>query len=172
MVSALVPIVTAFAKLCVFRIAPQDIPRSGALLVIATLTNLSLSVLINQIQLSVGSALLVAAIEIIALATLTAVALFYVSHLNRLIQTMTALMGSGAVIGAAVLILMLAGPALPPVLRLAIFVWNLAVIAHILRHALEIHIIGAFFIALGYAMCLIQLIIFIGRSLGADFAGA
>ena len=137
---------------------------------LTALVNFALSVIINQVQLTLGSAMLVGAVEIIALGLLTAVALYYVSHFDRAVQTFTALMGTGAIIGAVVLLLMAVLPALPWALRLGIFVWNLSVIAHILRHALGIHVIGAFIIAFGYAMLLIQLIVFVGRSLGQNFA--
>ncbi len=167
---ATLTVVRAFARLCALRIGPQDIPRSSALLLLTTLVNLSLSTLINRIQLDFGSALLVAVLEMSVLLGLTSALLFYVSHTARAVQTLTALMGSGAVVGAVVYLILTLVPQLPEILRLAIFAWNLIIMAHILRHALAVHFAIGFLIALGYALFLIQLIVFIGRTLGAGAA--
>jgi hypothetical protein len=170
MLSDCLTLIRAFWKMSVFRIAPQDLPASRMLLVICSLTNLALSTLINQLQLALGSAVLVAVLEMTVLIGLTSALLFYFSHLARLTQALTALMGSGALIGGIVFVLLIIVPQLPEFLRIAIFLWNLLIMAHVLRHSLGVHFVAAFFIAIGYAILLIQIIVFIGRMLSTGIA--
>lgn len=168
MASATVTLISAFWRVSTFRLAPQDIPKSPILLAIVTVANLALTTIINQIQLDFAASVLVAGLEMVVLISLTAALLLWFSHLPRLTQTLTALMGCGAVIGSLVFGLLQIFPELPEGLRIVIFFWNLMVMAHVLRHALAIHLAAAFFCALGYAVVLIQLIVFIGRGLGAS----
>lgn len=168
MPSAVGTLIAAFWGLSTFRIGPQDLPRSQVLLVLATLGNITLSTSINLVQLSFASALLAAMIEMCVLIGLTAALVFYFGHWPRLVQTLTALMGCGAFIALIAWALLQLIPALPQWLRVSIFFWNLLVMAHILRHALGVHFVAAIFFALGYAFLLIQLIVFVGRSLGAQ----
>lgn len=165
MPAAHVILIRAFWQLCTFRLAPQDIARSPALLGLTTALNLSISILINQLQLDLGDAILVAVIELMVLFGLTATLLFYFRHTARLPQTMTALMGTGAMIGALVLTLLLVFPKLPLLLRLAVFLWNLLIMAHILRHALTVHLLAGFLFAVGYAIVLVQLILYVDKLL-------
>jgi len=57
-------------------------------------------------------------------------------------------MGAGTLIGSFVLVLLLLFPALPQPARVVIFLWNLFVMTHILRHALDTRFIIGFFISL------------------------
>jgi hypothetical protein len=156
----------AFWGVCVFRLGPQDLPRSGALLGLAALTNLALGVVINQRQLPLGSAILVALLEFGVLTVLTGLLTLAFRFPRRLVQTLTALFGSGAVIGSLALALLLVLRDIPQLLRVGIFLWNLLVMAHILRHALQIHMAAGFVIAIGYALVLVQLIGLFGRAIG------
>ena len=112
-------------------------------------------------------ALLIALLEMGVIVGLTATLLYAFRHTGRLAQTLTALMGSGAVIGAIVLVLFVAFAQLPALPRLGVFLWNLLVMGHILRHALSTHLVAGFFIAVGYAVVLRQLILFADRLLSA-----
>lgn len=165
MPSAVITLARAYWDICIFRLGPQHLPRSGALLVITALANLCLSMLINRLQLDLPTALLVAALEFVVVAGLTGLLLLAFRHSARLTQTLTALMGTGAVIGTIVLVLLSVSPQLPQLLRVTVFLWNLLVMAHILRHALEVHLVAGFVIAVGYAMVLIQLIAVTDRAL-------
>ncbi len=165
MASTLATLAKAFWGVCTLRLAPQDIPHSTALLCVTSGANLLLSTVINQLNLSFGSSVLVALLEIVVLFGLTIALLFSFSRTQRAVQTLTALMGAGALIGALVLALLLLFPALPQPARLAIFMWNLLIMAHILRHALETRFIVGFFIAMGYAIFLLQLVVFIDQML-------
>ena len=149
---------------------PQDIPASTALLTVTTAANYLTSTVINKIQLPLNSSLAVAFIEIAVIISLIATLLFVASRPRRLVQTLTALMGAGTVIGVIVWLVLLAFPALPQSARLAFFVWNVSIMAHVLRHALETHVAVGFLIALGYAIFLIMLVVFFGQMLGAQSA--
>lgn len=165
MLSALGTLIGAFWAMCTFRLAPQALPASTALLGLTTLSNLVLSTLINQVRLSLGSSLFVAVLEMAVVVALTVALLHAFSRGPRTVQTLTALMGTGTVIGALVFVVLVALPALPPAIRLAIFLWNLLVMAHILRHALDTPFFVGFLVAVGYAVFLIQLVVFIDRLL-------
>lgn len=134
---------------------------------LVTLANLALSTTINHMQLALGPAFIIAAVELCVLAGLTATLLYYRALTNRVRQTVTALMGSGAFIGAMVLVLLVVMPQLPALLRLLVFFWNLAVIGHILRHAMDIHPVAGFIIAIGYAVVIIQLVVWLDGVVGA-----
>ena len=109
-----------FGDICIFRLGPQDLPRSSALLAVATLMNMSFSLLIYQLQSPFGYALFKALLETAVLFGLTLTLLFLMSYGRRFTQTMTALMGSGAILGGVALLTMLLAPVLPTDLGLAI----------------------------------------------------
>lgn len=168
MLTALLTISRAYWGLCTLRNGPQDLPHSPSLFAVTAATNLVISVLINQLSLEFGQAVLIAGIEFAVLLSLTALLLVLFRFPGRLVQTLTALMGSGALIGFVVLVAFTILPEIPVMMRLGIFVWNLVVMAHILRHALVIHIAAGFVIALGYAMVLMQIVWALGGAPGTS----
>ena len=168
MSSAVLTLTSAFWGVCTFRVRPQDIPASTMLLAVATAAKYLTSTAINKIQLPLDSSLAIASIEITVILSLTATLLFVASRQRRLLQTLTALMGAGTVIGVIVWSVLLAFPALPQSARLAFFVWNVSIMAHILRHALETHLAVGFLVALGYAAFLIMFVVFVAQMLGAQ----
>ena len=111
--STVLTLISAFWGVCTFRVRPQDIPASTALLIVTTAANYLTSTAINKIQLPLGSSLVVASIEIAVIVGLTATLLSVASWPRRLLQTLTALMGAGTVIGVIVWLMLLAFPALP-----------------------------------------------------------
>ena len=170
MASALATLAKAFWGICTFRVAPQDIPYSTALLLGVTATNVSISTLIYyQIKVHFMSSLLATLLELFVLFGLTAALLYSFSRTQRTVQTLCALMGAGTVIGAVTLLLLILFPALqvPPVIGIfllwGIFVWNLSIVAHILRHALVTRFVIGFFIAIGYAIFLHALRTFVDQ---------
>ena len=158
MLSALGALLRAFGRVCLFQLAPQDLPRSSTLLSVTTMGNVGLSVVIYSLESSFGQALFKAVLETGVLFGLTFVLLFLLSHGRRLNQTMTAMMGCGALLGAIALLTMVLAPVLPPDLGLALlrvnFLLNLLVIAHILRHAVGTWFLVGLLFAFGYALLL------------------
>ena len=163
-------ILRAFAGICTFQTAPQDIPRSSALLAATTVGNMSLSVIIYGLKSPFGDAILKALLETAVLFAATLTLLFLLSYGRRLVQTLTALMGSGAILGGVALLTMLLAPALPPDLGLAIlrvnFLLNLLVIAHILRHAVSTWFLVGLLLAFGYAILVSKSFTIINAVLG------
>ena len=82
-------------------------------------------------------------------------------------------MGTGALIGIFALVLLVAFQTLPvpagvgTLLMWAIFFWNLSVVAHILCHALDAHLVVGFLVAIGYIVVLSQFRVFIEQVLGS-----
>jgi len=159
-----------FWQLTTFRLGPQDLPRSSVLLVVISVINLILSITINHSVFSFGDSVLYGVLEMLVLTAVTSLLLVCFSSLNRLQQTLTALMGCGAFISMLVVVVLVLIPSVPQWSQLAIFFWNLLVIAHVLRHALAVHFIAGFFCALGYAFALDYLIRVVGG--GVAPAGA
>ena len=112
-------------------------------------------------------------LELVVLIGLTVAILYSYSRSHRIVQTLTALMGTGALIGTLALILLIVFQTSPvpsgvgTLLMWAIFVWNLSVVAHILRHALDAHFVIGFLIAIGYTVFLNQFRVFIDQILGS-----
>ena len=158
MLTALWALLRAFGGVCTFQLAPQDLPRSSALLKMTTLANMGLSVIIYGLESSLGQALFKAVLETAVLFALTFGLLFLMSYGRRLTQTMTAMMGCGTLLGSVALLTMLLAPVLPQELGLALlrvnFLLNLLVIAHILRHALGTWFLVGLLFAFGYALLL------------------
>jgi hypothetical protein len=160
-----------FLDIALLRSGPQVLPASPLLLtlvialysatyllVVAT-TSLELSVLAAQVLVSVG-------LDVVGLWLVLAVA----RRQARYPQALTALFGSGIILNLALLPAALligsGGPSLGVAGQLAaslVMGWGLAVLAHILRHTLEL--------AWGLALALAALYLFISivaqRALGA-----
>ncbi|MBK8959945.1 MAG: hypothetical protein IPM80_16365 [Proteobacteria bacterium] len=158
MLNALWALLRAFGGICIFHIAPQDLPRSTTLLAVTTAGNMLLSVIIYGLESSFGQSLFKAVLETAVLYAVTFILLFLLSYGRRWTQTVTALMGCGTLLGAIALTTMLLAPVLPADLGLALlrvnFLLNLLVIAHILRHALGTWFLAGLLIAFGYALLL------------------
>ena len=171
MSSALLAMLRAFVGICTFQLAPQDLPRSSALLAVTTLGNMSLSMIIYGLESPFGHALLKAMVETVVLFAATFTLLFLMSYGRRLVQTLTALMGCSAILGGVALLTMLLAPALLPELGLAIlrvnFLLNLLVIAHILRHALSTWFLAGLLFAFGYALLVNKFFMIANALLGA-----
>ena len=126
--------------------------------------------IIGTITLAVGAAKLgfllglwLTAVELALLAALVYIVLQMLGLLNRYQQTLTALIGVGLLLGTAALPLSIwlrrefaavnnGTPELPLMLILILVVWNVAAIAHVLRHALSSSYGGAVLYALGYLL--------------------
>ena len=134
---------------------------------VAVGANTALSTLINQIGHPLGPALRTALLEMVVLTGLTCAVLYALARTGRIVQSLTALMGAESVIGGLVFVSMVAIPALPPLLHLGIFLWNVAVIAHVLRHALDTRFMVGVLFAIGYAFTLNQLEVFVANLLSA-----
>lgn len=135
-----------FIDLCLLRVKPQDLPVSGLLLGLALLAYTLSSALVSTVSLPAGSALLAGTADTALLSGLTFSVLRF-QHLHaRAPQTLTALAGTGALLGVLSLpvtswlhgVQRSGGDIeLPVLLLLVILVWSVVVVGHILRHALS-----------------------------------
>jgi hypothetical protein len=140
-------IVNPFVQICLLRQGPQDLPTSGILLAIALAAHLLMTVLLSNVSLGASSAIFWGVLNTALMVVLT-VAVLYLQRRNaRVVQTLTALAGTGAVITLVALPIsgwlhgadQAAGEG-GFALLLVLFLtgWSLAVVGHIFRHALSV----------------------------------
>lgn len=139
-------LLTLFLNLCLLRAKPQDLPASGRLMGAALAAYFLAGWMIALTQQPAGPAVLAALADSAVLALLTHTVLLLRKHPERLAQTLSALAGTGAVIQ------LIAWPLLATPALLALLVWNLAINAHILRHALEVRLGPAILISVGFLL--------------------
>lgn len=140
------PLVKPFIDICLLRLAPQALPYSGTLLMVALAAYTLTGVLAALSILPMGEALMAGIASTGLLSVLTVTLLYARSLQGRINQTLTALAGTGALldtIGVPLNHWFQAAkssggdPTLPTLLILVLVGWSLAVSAHVLRHALS-----------------------------------
>jgi len=145
--SSLRAIFDPFIQICLLRQGPQDLPLSGILLAIALIAHTVMSILLSNVSLSAASALLSGVVDTVLLVVLTGALLTVQRRHARVIQTVTALAGTGAIITLVALPVsgwlhgadQAAGEGGFALLLLLILTgWSLAVAGHIFRHALSV----------------------------------
>ena len=140
-------IVNPFIQICLLRQGPQDLPASGILLAIALIAHTVMSIVWSKVTLNAVSALLSGLLDTGLLVVLTGALLYAQRRSARVIQTLTALAGTGTII--TFLALPVSGwlrgadqsageGGFAVFLLLILMGWSLAVVAHIFRHALSI----------------------------------
>lgn len=150
-------LVRPFIEVCLLRSGPQQLPASNLLLGLALLVHTTTSALASTLLLPVMQALLAGITGTALLAGLTTALLYVQSRQARLVQTVTALTGCTALIDLVALPVTRWWQAsrasgeeasFAVLLLLVLTGWNLAVVAHIFRHALS----SAFFVGLIVAL--------------------
>lgn len=137
-------IINVFWKICLFKLAPQDLPASNHLMLLSMVLYGIVSALIGLLNLTPGAAFLSAIFDIALVGAMTQL-LLWIKHLTpRFQQAFTALMGSGAILGLFALpwlflnMQMAEAPALlPSLIILGLVMWNLGIVGHILRHTIS-----------------------------------
>lgn len=145
--SSLRAIVDPFIQICLLRQGPQDLPTSGILLAIALTAHTFMSIVLSNVSLSAPRALLSGLLDTLLLVVLAGTLLYVQRRNARIIQTVTALAGTGAIITLMAVPLsrwlhgadQAAGEGGFALLLLLILTgWSLAVAGHIFRHALSV----------------------------------
>lgn len=139
-----------FFDLCLLRAKPQDVPASSGALGVALGAYGAVSVLLASTDLTLERAVPYALVDTLILALLTHGVLRMRRYSARFPQTLTALAGSGALLGLAAWPVTLSPE--PSLLLLVMVIWSLAVSAHILRHALAVALLPAILISLGFVL--------------------
>ncbi len=146
---------------------PEDVPVSTALFILLLMLMLFLDLVSTRLGLPdvrLFEILLIVIVANASILALTALLLQLFGYLQRILQTLTALLGT------SILITLLAMPVLfslrahmdDPggwgILLLVLEVWHLAITAHILRRALSISILLALLLATGYKLLGYQIV--------------
>ncbi len=153
----------AFFDICRLIKRPQDIPESRNLLTLCAVIYGSLSILLASLSQPVENAILAGVVEVVLIMIFSLALLQTAGKSSRWTQTVTALVGTGiiiSVIAFPVYILIGVGElndidsstakSLGLLLLAALACWNIAIMSHILRHALEINFAIALFLAITY----------------------
>ncbi|CDI01505.1 conserved membrane hypothetical protein [Candidatus Competibacter denitrificans Run_A_D11] len=147
-----------FFDICLLRKAPQDVPASMALLKMCLLAYALSGLLVLMINDPLPVALLEILLDMVLLSGLLYLGLMLHRHPRRFEQALSALTGSGTLIGLLALPLMSwmthqaqgDDVVLPSFLLLALMIWSIVIMAHILRHAFEISVWQGALYALSY----------------------
>jgi len=149
----------AFWEICLLKRAPQELPASRFLFNAVAVVFILRGAVINAFSFPIPEALMLNII-MTGLLLLTLFALLYLrSSQARLLQTATAMMGSSIILFPAALALRFwfhvieqsgSSSQFAGHCWVLLFVWELFIAAHILRHALNARLIAGFFIAIAY----------------------
>ncbi len=150
------------------RARPQDIPSSSALLLLSVVLVL-VSGVVSMLS-SVGGltqAVMISLLDLAMTLVLLAVSLNIMGLSSRLIQTATAMFGTGVIINMVsipVVILLNGTPEnseyslLGALLYFALLVWSVVVMGHILRHSFNLRFSGGILIAIAYFLMINTLV--------------
>lgn len=145
-----------YVDMCLLRTGPQDLPATQSVITLSLLAYTATSIVLSVTTQSFGSAVLYGLADTLTLAVLTYTLLMVRRLPQRLTQTLSALAGTGVVIGLFALPLVLIQN-VPPLLRLLITVWSLTVTGHILRHALNVSLPMGILASMGYLLASLAL---------------
>jgi hypothetical protein len=161
------PLLKLLLDICLYRKGPQDLPASGFLL---RLTLAAYWVVGTLLQAPDGGgwlpAMLQTAAELVMSLAVVAVLLYTVGRPQRFLQTATAWLGTDALVsllGIPPLQLIAdigAGP-IAGLLWLLLVGWHIAVMAHIMHHALSQSLPVGFVVAVLYTIASFQVLAFL-----------
>ena len=156
-------LVRTWLEMCWLRATPRQVPASPYLLWLALGFYLLVDLLTALPGAGWRSALGLTLVDLALLVGFTALLLRLSGKQARLNQTLSALAGTGALLGLVALPLVLAvqqdpAPPLAGLLWLVVLFWSLAVRAHILRHALSVPFGVGLVISAVYAVILLWLV--------------
>ena len=160
-------LVKTWLDLCLLRKGPQDLPASGFLLGLSLGCYAIISLLVAAPSSGFTIAVQLALVDTGMLIAFVTALLYLQSKTGRINQTLSALAGSGSLMGLVALPLVLlvdpgqAADQVPALLVgfwLLLLIWNLFVMAHIMRHALSCSFAIGLGAAVFYALVSMQVI--------------
>jgi hypothetical protein len=160
-------LITIWLDICLLRAAPQELPASRVLLWLSLAAYSLVSFFLSQAGHPSGLALRMLGVDLALLVVFAVVPLYLLDKSARIGQTLTALAGSGALLGLIalpVIRVLFEGQAageVPPfaaLLWLILFGWSLLVVAHIMRHALSVTFPVGLGVAILYMLVAMQMI--------------
>jgi hypothetical protein len=153
----------AFFDICRLIKRPQDIPESKNLLTLCLTIYGLLSILLASLTQVADKAILAGVVEVVLIMIFSLALLQTSGKSSRWTQTVTALAGTGiivSIIAFPIYILigvgelneleMSTGQNIGLLLLAVLACWNIAIMGHILRHALEVNFIFAMLLAITY----------------------
>lgn len=150
-------LITLFIDLCRFRANPQDLPSSHILKYATILTYLTVGLAIAVLNQSLAQALVSVFVDLAMLLGLAHAGLWVRDFKGRTTQTITALTGTGTIIGLVQWPLMVwlysleaDTVSMASFFLLILMVWIVLIIGHIMRHALSLPYWAGIGIAIGY----------------------
>jgi hypothetical protein len=152
--------------LCLLRVPPQDLPASRWLLGYSLSCYLLPSALASSLSHGFIDGIQIALLDAVLLCGFFMLLLYLLSKPQRVVQTLSALTGAGAVLGMPALLFTAvsesgSGPDNESLslLWLLLLFWNLLVTAHIMRYALSSSLAIGFGVALLYILVSTQFMV-------------
>ncbi len=160
------PLIKLFWDICLLRKGPQAIPISILLLALTLIAYVLAGVVLLSAGASLSDAMLQTLAEALILFAFLWLVLYFRKKPERLMQTITAMLGCDALISMVAIPLLNALKTFPDVklislLLLILMFWHSAIMAHILQHALSMPLVLGFGLAILYAGLTYQLIGFL-----------
>ena len=162
------PLLKLFFDICLLRAKPQDVPVSGPLMLLAIIAVVASG--IPAIVKAVGGPISAITISLFDVALTLVLLKIFLGIMNlspRLLQTATAIFGSGFMINLIslpVVWLLFVSPEnsgfrlLGGLLYFALLIWGLVIMGHILRHSFNLRLSSGILIAMGYFMLINTLV--------------
>jgi len=151
--------VKTIVGLAVLRAKPQDLRASRSLLAIVIALEAAVNFAMNEIDTALGQKFVMVGVQVLLLGAFAYGVLQWRGFGNRLLQTATALFGTSVItslVAWAALAPLGPEPQFTSVYARLVLVtlsfWTLAVMANILRHALEVSLVVAALLSFTYAM--------------------
>jgi hypothetical protein len=163
MLSASKVLFMAFFDICRLHKRPQDIPESKNLLTFFAVVYGLLSISLATLSQPAEKAILAGIVELALIMVFTMALLQASGKASRWTQTVTALVGTGIIVNIIAFPVYIligvgelnslessTGQSFGLLLLAALACWNIVIMAHILRHALEINFAAAMFLSIIY----------------------
>jgi len=154
-------------EICLLCAGPQDLPASRELLGLALASYALVSFLLSLPGYPLVTAVQMALVDAVLLIMFAITLLYFLGKMARLNQTLTALAGTGTLLGLLALPVMplllpdqeaKQQPLLASLLWLLLLGWSLIVVAHIMRHALSVNLPVAIGVAILYTLVAMQIL--------------
>ena len=148
-----------FFQVCLLQRKPQDLPASCALLILCVVFYTAVNVLLSLHKITVVKALQASFLESVLIVIITIAILRFSRRQERWLQTLTALVGTGCIMSLMALPIFYVSTLSSPdaqlrviifLLYMGLLVWNIIVMAHILRYALDTSFVFGVIFALTY----------------------
>ncbi len=162
------PLFKLFFDICRLRAKPQDVPASNTLMLFTLLVAIITGVpaIIGHVG-GLASALMIGLVDVVLILVLLRIFLTLTGLSGRLLQSATALFGTGVIINLfSIPVQMLLDSSaeysvsqfVGALLYFALLVWSLVIMGHILRHSFKLQLSSGVLVAMGYFMLINTLV--------------